>query len=124
MEGYTAKVIESSKELSAKEKIQLKDTTNAHKLDEVLNAGALVITPEYYAVIGIHNEKSDNKDYNVYVIVDTDGEKYVTGSDSFWSSFKDIFDEMAGENETYQVEIYKVESKNYKGKSFITCSIR
>ena len=33
MEGYSAKVIEISKEVSAKQKIQLKDTTNCISLD-------------------------------------------------------------------------------------------
>ena len=124
MEAYEVKVIETSKELTARERIMLKDTTNAIKLDEAVKGDDhLVITPVDYAVLSIHNEKSDNIDYDNYIIVDDAGNKYVTGSASFWKSFKDIYDEMRGETEPYQIEIYKVESKNYKGKMFLTCSI-
>ncbi len=72
----------------------------------------------------LHNEKSDNKDYINFIVVDKDGEKYVTGSQSFISSFTDIVDEMLEAGETdITIEVYRKESKNYKGKDFITCSI-
>lgn len=122
MEAYKVTIKESSKELNARERIMLKDTTNAIKLDEAAE-DKLVITPVAYAVLGIHNEKSDNVDYDNYIIVDDAGNKYVTGSESFWKSFIDIWLEMADEKEPYQIEVYKLESKNYKGKQFITCSI-
>lgn len=123
MDGYTVKVLESSKELTARERIAVKDFGNAFALDEATKGERLVITPAWYAVLGVHNEKSDNKDYKKYIVVDTNGTKYVTGSDNFFSAFKEIVDEMAGENEEYSIEVYQMESKNYKGKSFITCSI-
>ena len=123
MTGYSVTIKESSKDLSAKERIAIKDTSDAIKLDTACDEGAIIITPIAYAVLGIHNEKSDNPEYNNYIIQDASGEKYVTGSESFWSSFKDIYDEMAGEDEEWSVKAYKLDSKNYKGKKFITCSI-
>lgn len=123
MQGYSAKIVDTSRDISAKEKIQLKDTTGAIKLDEVLEQGALTIKPDMYAVLAIHNEKSDNLDYENYLVKDVDGNTYVTGSESFFSSFKDIFDDMQGEDEDWAIKIYKMDSKNYKGKQFITCSI-
>lgn len=123
MEGYSVKIVESSRELSARERIALKDFGNAVPLDEATKDGKLVITPADYAVLAVHNEKSDNKDYTKYVIIDDVGAKYVTGSENFFSSFKEIMDEMSGENEEFSIEVYQMESKNYKGKSFITCSI-
>lgn len=123
MTGYSVSVKESSRELTAKERIQLKDTTNAVKLDEVTQTEPVTIVPEMYAVLDIHNEKSDNVDYKNYVIVAKDGTKYVTGSDSFWSSFMEIATEMANEPEEWAIEVYRKPSKNYKGKEFITCSI-
>lgn len=123
MTGYSVEIKESSKELSAKERIALKDTSDAIKLDVACDEAPLIITPVAYAILGIHNEKSDNKDYNNYLIMDENGDKYVTGSDSFWSSFKSIYDEMLGENEPYAIKAYKLDSKNYKGKKFLTCSI-
>ncbi len=127
--NYSVKVAESSKELTAREKLMFSDTSNASKLDDVVEIGStVVITPVDYAVLTVHNESSENKDYEVYVIVDKSGEKFVTGSTSFWNSFYDIWDVMHdsiadGDIEEYQIEVYKKESKNYKGKYFLTCSV-
>ena len=123
MTGYSVEISELSRELSAKERIALKDTSDATKLDVACDEGSVIIEPVAYAVLGIHNEKSDNKDYNNYVIIDKDGQKYVTGSESFWSSFMDIYNEMQGEDESWSIKAYKLDSKNYKGKKFLTCSI-
>lgn len=123
MNGYSVEIAETNKELTAKERIRLKDTSDAIKLDEATKEGEIIITPASYAVLQIHNEKSENKDYNVYLIEDVDGTKYVTGSESFFTSFMDIFSEMEGETEEWQVKAYRLPSKNYKGKEFLTCSI-
>ena len=123
MKDYEVKIAGSSRDLTARERLMYKDTSNAIRLDEATAKGAIVITPVAYAVLEIHNEKGDDKDYNNYVVVDSEGNKYVTGSSSFWKAFEDIWDEMSGENEPFEIEIYRLESKNYKGKQFITCSI-
>ena len=123
MKDYEVKIAASSRDLTARERLMFKDTSNAIRLDEATAKGAIVITPVAYAVLEIHNEKGDDKDYNNYVVVDSEGDKYVTGSASFWKAFEDIWDEMSGENEPFEIEIYRLESKNYKGKQFITCSI-
>ena len=124
MTGYEVTIKEASMELTAKERIRLKDTTNAIKLDTATEEAPITITPKAYAILSIHNEKSDNVDYLNYIILDKDGNKYVTGSDSFWSSFKSIWDEMETEAEEWELEIYKLDSKNYKGKKFLTCSLK
>ncbi len=132
--GYKASVKESSKELTAREKLMMCDTSNAISLDTAIDDATdspLVFAPSAYAVIGIHNERvkqkdgeTPRKDYDVYVVMDADGNKYVTSSSSFFNSFIDIWDTMGGtDHEPYEIEVYKQESKNYKGKSFITCSI-
>lgn len=123
MVGYSVSVVESSKELTAKEKVMLKDVSNAIKLDEATQSGKVVIKPVAYVVLSIHNEKSDNKDYENYLIIDENNDKYVTGSASFWNSFCDIWSDMAGEDEEWMLECYRLPSKNYKGKDFLTCSI-
>ena len=125
MEGYKAIVEKASKELTVKEKIMLKDTSDALKLDDIVKEEAVIIKPDFYAIINIHNEKSDTKDYKKIVVVDKDsGEKYTTGSMPFITTFEDIMAEMqeAGEND-FSIKIYPKESKNYKGKYFITCSV-
>lgn len=123
MNGYSVAIKESSRELTAKQRIALKDTTSAIKLDEATQVEPVIINVDMYAVLAIHNEKSENPDYDNYIVVDKNGTKYVTGSASFWSSFMDIFTEMEGEDEAWTLKVYRVPSKNYKGKDFITCSI-
>lgn len=129
MDGYKASVSECSKELTVKEKIALKDTSNAIGLDLLtqeanFNGEKVIIEVDYYATINIHNEKSDNKDYINFIVVAKDGTKYVTGSQAFISAFEDIANELAEAGESdMTIEVYRKESKNYKGKDFITCSI-
>lgn len=126
MANYTTSITESSKELSTREKIKLKDLTSAIAIDKVVEPEKpLVIAPDFYARISIHNEKlpENEQDYGTMVIVDKSGTKYYTGSDSAISSFVDIFDEMIETAEPFEIEFYKRESKNYSGKHFITCSL-
>jgi hypothetical protein len=121
---YEVKINSVSKELTARERVMLKDTRNAIKLDEAIKDTPLVISPAYYAVLDVHNEKSkEDKDFQNFIVVDTAGNKYVTGSSSFFEAFTEIVEEMSGTGEEYEIEIYKLDSKNYKGKQFITCSI-
>ena len=120
---YEVKIRETSVELTNRERIRIKDLQNAHKLDEL-------VTPESsfsfdfggYAVLDIHNDNSkDNTEYTNYVVFDRDGNKYYTGSQTFWNSMTAIIAEMEGED--FSVEVTKHESKNYKGKFFLTASI-
>lgn len=121
---YEVKINTVSKELTARERVMLKDTRNAIKLDDAIKDTPLVISPAYYAVLDVHNEKSkEDKDFQNFIVVDTAGNKYVTGSPSFFEAFTEIVEEMNGTGEDYEIEIYKLDSKNYKGKQFITCSI-
>lgn len=121
---YEVKINSVSKELTARERVMLKDTRNAIKVDEAIKDTPLVISPAYYAVLDVHNEKSkEDKDFQNFIVVDTAGNKYVTGSASFFEAFTEIVEEMSGTGEEYEIEIYKLDSKNYKGKQFITCSI-
>lgn len=131
MEGFSVVIAETATELTAKERIAIKDTTACVKLDEAVDeagkAGTkLVIDPVNFAVLEVHNEyakEGNNKDYKNYVLVDKNGTKYVTGSEAFFFSFKNIYDEMKGETEEWAIEVYKSPSKKYTGKGFLTCSI-
>lgn len=126
MEGYSVKILKAPDTLTARDKIRIKDTTNAASLDELTQQGEspVIIDYDYHVILAVHNEKSDNKDYNKIVVVDKAGNKFVTGSEAFLTSLEEIVEEMADAGETdFQIEVYRKESKNYKGKSFITCSI-
>lgn len=123
MEGYSVNIRTVSRNITAKERVMLKDTTNAISLDEATQGAKFVFEPDYYAILDVHNEKSEDKDYVKYIIVDKAGAKLVTGSESFFTSFISIMDEMADCDEEFSIEAYRMPSKNYKGKEFITCSI-
>lgn len=123
MNGYKVLIEDSSKDLTARERLMLKDTSDALKIDELTEDDGLIISPDAYAVLDVHNEKSENKEYHVYLIIDKNGTKYVTGSESLWSSFIEIWEDMTEAGEEFEIKCYKLASKNYKGKKFITCSI-
>lgn len=123
MKDYKVTIANSRKTLTGKEKVMVKDFTNALSIDELTNDGSLVLKIENVIECDVHNPASEDKDYKKFVIIDSTGNKYSTGSESCITTLTDILDEMEGEDEPFEVEFYKKESKNYKGKSFITCSI-
>lgn len=121
---YSANVVDGSREFTAREKIQLKDTNTMIALDKATQeVGTIRITPAGYAVVKVHNEKSDNKDYSQYVIIGNDGQKYYTGSESLFDAFFDIYSDMADEPDPWEIEVYRKPSKNRQGKDFLTCSL-
>ena len=126
MKGYEVNIVSATKELSPKEKIKLKDLSNSINLDNATQEqGKVVIDYDYHVILEIHNEKSkDRKDYQNVVVVDKDGTKYNTGSESFLTTLEDITGEMLSSGEEdFSIEVYRKDSKNYKGKQFITCSV-
>ena len=121
MATYTVEIKETSKELTKRERIMLKDTSDAESLDQATqNAPGeeVVITPESYAILTIHNEgaKGDT-DYEQIVIIDTLGNKFVTGSRTFIESFLAIYSEMS--DEEFSVKVVRKPSKNHSGKEFL-----
>lgn len=121
--NYSVEVVETSKELSPKERVQLKDTSDTLKIESMIKTEPLIISVAWYAVLEIHNEKSDSVDYTNYIIVDAEGRRYRTGSQTFFNAFKMIADEMIGIEEDWKLKIYELPSKNREGKTFITCSV-
>lgn len=123
--NYKATISYCSKELDARERIRTKDVSDAIKLDQATqDVPSIDIAVDYYAVLDIHNEKSDSTDYKNYLVVDKEGKKYVTGSESFYKSFIDIVEELADDGITdFTIKVYRHDSKNYAGKQFITCSL-
>lgn len=125
--GYKVEIVESSRDFTVREKLAMKELGNAVGIDMALDeTDSLIISPADYAVLAIHNDKAKgDKDYKKYVVIDTAGTKYVTGSESFFRNFMDIYETMKVEapEEEYQIECYKRPSKNYSGKNFISCSM-
>lgn len=126
MTGYSVKVVDSSKELTKKEQVMFKDLSDALNLSEFIDEhdGAVMIDVESWVELAVHNEKAkdgQNKDYANYVVVDKNGTRYYTGSESFWSSFNDIWCDMNDSTEEWSLKVYKKQSKGKK--DFITCSV-
>lgn len=129
-EDFNVTIKETSipeEELTAKERIKLKDTSSATPLDTaVTDETSLSISPIAYAILDVHNEKAKgDKDYTQLLVIDSNGNKYTTGSQSFINSFIDIWEEMEFPvtGEAFDIKVFRKPSKNYAGKSFITCTI-
>lgn len=122
---YSAKVVEATRELTGKERVAIKMFTDAHQLDEVTQnyEDGVLINVDYVAKVAVHNEKSDNKDYNKYIYVDKDGTMYVSGSETLYRTYQEIAEEMEDEDEDWAIKVIRKESSNYKGKDFLTCVI-
>ena len=120
---YSVTIKETSKELSKRERIALKETTAMNSIDAISQIdNDLTFDVEYYAILEIHNEKAkDNTDYENLVIHATNGEFYYTGSKSFIKSFINIATEMG--DEAFGIKVYRRPSKNYANKEFISCTI-
>ena len=124
--AYKSTITKVSGELNKIEAVALKNLTDVEGIEVLVNEsidGYAVIHPEKYVVLHVENDRAkENKEYDVLVICDYDGTKYKTGSESFMRSFFDIFDEL--EDETgWGLKVFGKESKNYKGKKFLTCSV-
>ena len=122
---YIVKITDSSRELTAREKLKFADTQACISLDTQIdeNGGKFVFKPVDYVCLDIHNERSENVDYTKFIVIASDGNMYVTGSQTFKDSFIQIMEVMKDSGETdFEIECYKVKSKNYNG-SFIKCSI-
>lgn len=120
---FEVTIKETSRELTKKERIKMKDTSNAIKLDEATKDSAIIIKPVAYAILEVHNEKADPQDYEQYIVQAEDGNCYFTGSENFFQTFYSIFSEMEGEEEDWELKVYRAPSKNYVGRDFITCAI-
>lgn len=119
---YKVTVVDSSRELSKMDKIRMKDTSDTVALDKATQDGEVIIEPVAWVELAIHNEKANDQEYNNYIVVGADGTKYRTGSDSFWRSFLDLWDELYDET-GWSIKVYRLPSKNRSGKEFITCSL-
>lgn len=121
---FKVEIMESGKEItSVKERVMLKDTRDAIRLDEATKEGSVIINPVNYAILKVENDRSEDKSYNQYLIIDANGTKYLTGSEAFFSAFVNFFEEMSGSGEEWGVKAYRVPSKNFVGRDFLSCSI-
>ena len=96
--SYSATITASSKELTKRERIQLKDMTDVIRLDSATKEGDVIINKvENIVEIDIHNDKATPTDYKNIIVVADDGKRYATGSTSFRNALFDIADDMEDE---------------------------
>lgn len=123
MTGYSVKVGYSSRELTNRERVSVKDLTKAISLGDVTKTGPFVFDVDYYVRLDITNPLSDGeKTYTKYVIVTKSGERLCTSSESFISSMEDIMAEF-DDGEEYEMEAYRAPSKKRQGQEFLCCSL-
>ena len=126
--NYSATITESSRALSPKERVMFKDLANAQNLNEftkeaIASGVKPIVHVKDYAIVSVHNEASEDKDYNNYLLIDNEGNKYYTGSVSFWNKFMKIYKEMSTVEEEWAIELSLVPSRKYVGKEALTCSL-
>lgn len=118
-------VIEKSlKEVTKKEMLQLKDLTDAVRLDQATQEHGSVMINNIQNVVKLFLVSDDPKnpqEYGKLVITDTEGNRFVTGSESFARRAWEIADDMAGEE--FGLKVYRRPSKNYPGREFLSCSV-
>lgn len=112
---YEQRVIASSKDLTKKDLLRLKDTSAALKLnDEVKADGSklrLIITG--YAFLEV---ETDSETFKKLVLTDSDMNQYQTGSEVLGNSIVQIFEDLGDEIEDgVVVDIFKKKSKNQNG---------
>lgn len=122
---YKSEIVDTSIEnMNKVEMVALKDVTDCTVLERYLemNDDEVIMVVKDYVELHIENDKSESKEYDVLIIIDEQGNKYKTGSDSFKRAFLDIFYDLKGET-GWGIKIYGKPSKNYTGKNFLTCSV-
>jgi len=120
---YSVQIVEGSKEFTGKQAVMIKDTQNSLGLNDITKDGEFVFKPIDYAVLQIHNEKSENKDYMVYVFITADGKMYSTSSLNLFETMTDIMSDMIDCSEDWGIRVFQKPSKNRSGQTFLTCSV-
>lgn len=116
--SVTIKSCARETELTAKEKIRIKDFTSFPLAEELLKRSDPV-KPVNIITLEVHNESSENTDYAVYVIVTTDG-MYYTSSESLAESLSDIlteYEQLESEGE-WGILVKEFKSKNNTGSFY------
>lgn len=124
---YSVVIVDSSDTLTKREQVKVMSRANEVKIEDAFNdtEGKLAISPAGYVELAVHNEraKNQNKDFNVFIVIGTDGNYYSTGSGSFKEAFVNIWNAMKDDPDPWEIGIDRKPSKNYAGKYFYTCHL-
>ena len=112
------------KTLSKKDQLQLKDLSDAIKLDQATQEKGTVIIEEVVNMVSlklVSDDPQNPQEYAKTVITDAEGNRFVTGSESFSRRAWDIAEDMDGE--PFGLKVYRRPSKNFAGREFLSCSV-
>lgn len=122
--NYSANIKYTSKELTKKQQAQLLQADFPTLDKAVMSDGTeLVIDIDFYAIIQVHNEKTENKDYEVCVVFCKDGSAYGTGSSSFIQRLEEAMEYMEDSDEEWKLAVSKKNSKTRTGAQFLSCRV-
>ena len=117
-------VTNTMKTLSKKDQLQLKDLSDAIKLDQATQEKGTVIIEEVVNMVSlklVSDDPQNPQEYSKTVITDAEGNRFVTGSESFSRRAWDIAEDMDGE--PFGLKVYRRPSKNFAGREFLSCSV-
>lgn len=117
-------VSKSLKDLTKKAVIQLKDLSDAVKLDNATqeNGTVMIYNVQNIVTVDLVSDDPDNpQEYTKTVVIDSEGNRFVTGSDAFARRAWNIAEEMDGDD--FGLKVYRRPSKNYAGREFLSCSV-
>jgi hypothetical protein len=117
-------VLETYKELEKKDEVKIARSKTAYSLDEeTKNNPDLTIEVSNFVTMHIENpeaEKEDDKDFNRYCIVATNGDLYITRSEAFAQELNLIISMM----ETVEITVRPVHIQSTKtGNRYLSCEI-
>ena len=122
---YKSEIVNTSIEnMSKVEMVALKDVTDCVLLERYLeeNGDECILEVKDFVELHVENDRAESREYTVLVLIDKDGIKYRTGSESFKRAFMDIFADLKDEV-GWGIKVFGKPSRNYNGKNFLTCSV-
>lgn len=132
MIGYEVKLVNTLRELTAKEKVKFKMAQDLQSLNDLVKTAPVEMKIHNVVTLDIHNpltkerDKDGNqikveKDYTRFIIEDKEGILYQTSSESLYEALMMIIDEL-GLEEDYEVRILAMPSTNFAG-NFLTAEL-
>ncbi len=101
--GFRVSIRNSTKDLDAKTRVRLMYSPSDIKLNELEEGTKLDISD--YAVLDVHNEFANNKDYTVYKYILVNGDICETSSDTFHGRIVNYYEELVERGEFNSVEV-------------------
>lgn len=126
---YKSTITSMSPNITRFQALMMKESGDSVSIGDAVNKGRpLYFRPTGWLTLHIENSKSEDGEYDQLLILADDGTVYSTGSGSFMKSFHSLMDSVDNMEESeipsdWKIKVAARDSKNYKGKTFLTCSI-